>query len=176
MTRPMNAHSHCHDRTAPRVPQSGAVLIVSLVLLLVMTILGVAAMNGAIMQGLMSSSYQQQTVTLAYAENLLLEGELDVELLVASGAAARNYYFDLAASPDDAFPATKTAAAWPHDFVIEYMGEFAVPGESVNEGGGFADSVVHIFRVSARRARADEERGGLRIVQSLYVTLDGPYE
>jgi type IV pilus assembly protein PilX len=158
-------------------PQSlrGMALVISLILLMVMTVLGVTAVNSSIMQGLMSASYRQQTVTLAGAENLLLAGELDVEQLVVNGVAGRAWYINLDTDPDAEFPAALVDQAWPdNDFVIEYMGPFLVPGESVAEGGGLEDSVMHIFRVSARDERTEDERGGLRIVQSLYVTLTGP--
>jgi hypothetical protein len=154
--------------------QRGIALVVALVFLLVLTILGVGAVNSSIMQGLMSASYQQQAVTLAGAENLLLEAEADIDDLVVNGLAGRDYYIDLAATPTDVFPATDLAQAWPNDFVLEYMGPFTVPGESAAEGGGLEDRELHIFRVSARRERTDDERGGLRIVQSFYVTLDSP--
>jgi type IV pilus assembly protein PilX len=162
-----------------RSSQRGAALVVSLILLLVLTILGVTAMNSSILQGFMASSYQQQTQTLAGAENVLLEGEWDVEDLVQTGVDGRTYYYNLfrPVNPDVQFPVTVLDQAWPdNEFVIEYMGEFQIPGESVAIGSGFEDSVVHIFRVSARERRTDDERGALRIVQSLYVTLAGPDE
>jgi type IV pilus assembly protein PilX len=160
-----------------RISQRGAALVVSLILLLVLTILGVTAMNSSILQGFMASSYQQQTRTLAEAENVLLEGEWDVEDLVQTGVDGRTYFINLALNPEDEFPVTVLDQAWPdNEFVIEYMGEFQIPGESVAVGSGFEDSVVHIFRVSARERRSDDERGALRIVQSLYVTLAGPDE
>jgi type IV pilus assembly protein PilX len=160
------------------VNQRGAALVVSLILLLVMTILGVTALNSSILQGFMSASYQEQTVRLATAENILLEGEFDVEDLVANGVLTRGtdgYYFNLDANPGDEFDAASLAEAWPaaSNFVIEYMGEFEIPGESIAVGGGLEDSLIHVFRVSARSVPPDE-RGGLRIVQSLYVTLSGP--
>jgi type IV pilus assembly protein PilX len=156
--------------------QDGAALVVSLVLLLVLTILGITALNSSIMQNFMSSSYRQQTVTLADAENVLLAGEFDVEALVNLGVNGRAWYFNLDADPDDAFPVTTFDEIWPNGWVIEYMGEFEIPGESAAIGGGFEDSLIHIFRVSARAEREEGLRGGLRIVQSLYVTLIGPDE
>ena len=156
--------------------QRGAALIVSLILLLVMTILGVTAMNSSILQGFMSASYQEQTVRLATAENILLEGEFDVEELVENGVLTRaetGLYLNLTTGAEE-FNAAKLSAYPDRNFMIEYMGEFLIPGESVTEGGGLEDSLVHIFRVSARSQRAAEERGGRRIVQSLYVTLRAP--
>ena len=157
--------------------EKGAALIVALILLLVMTILGVTAMNSSILQGFMSTSYQQQTTTLATAENLLLDGELDVEDLVFNGVESnpdRTDYYSNLVDGGAIFAASNYNTAWANFFHIEYLGERIVPGESVAVGGGLEDSVVHVFRVSAREILTDDERGGLRIVQSLYVTLSGP--
>jgi type IV pilus assembly protein PilX len=162
--------------TQPRRPsqnQRGAALIVSLILLLVMTLLGITAMNSSILQGFMSASYQEQAVRLATAENSLLTGEFDVEDLVAHGVGDRTYYFDLT-DLLPVFAAAGTATQWPNDFVIEYLGKSPIGGESIAVGGALEDSSIHIFRVSARSERDASERGGLRIVQSLYVTLRGP--
>ena len=157
--------------------ERGAALIVALILLLVMTILGVTAMNSSILQGFMSTSYRQQTTTLATAENRLLVGELDVEDLVFNGVDSnpvRPTYYSNLVTGGAIFNAANYATAWANPFHIEYLGERIVPGESVAVGGGLEDSVVHVFRVSAREIRGGDERGGLRIVQSLYVTLSGP--
>jgi type IV pilus assembly protein PilX len=174
-----------------RRTQRGAALIVSLILLVVMTLLGMAAMNSSILQGFMSSSQQEQTRRLAQAEDFLLDGEFEVQRLVNDGVGVAQCggtsccpegacYRNLVADPPDvAFATNLHATAFPGGnragggYVIEYMGQFLVPGESVAEGGGFEDSWIHIFRVSARSVPGNE-RGGLRTVQSLYVTLIGP--
>lgn len=167
-------------RTSP-LPRAerGAALIVALVLLLVMTVLGVTALNSSILQGYMSSSYQQQTRTLATAENILRQGELEVESLVFTGVGATPppYFLNLVENPTTPFAAGSFATTWPGEqYFIEYLGQRIVPGESVAVGGGLADSLVHVFRVSARELSPSDERSSLRIVQSLYVTLDGPEE
>lgn len=181
-----------HTAHGAKQTQRGAALIVSLILLLVMTLLGLAAMNSSILQGFMSASQQEQTQRLARAEDFLLEGEFEVEQLVVVGVGVGDTlcggvpccpedtcYRNLEANPTEAFDVNSLATAFPGGntagggYLIEYMGQFLVPGESVAEGGGFEDSVIHIFRVSARSVPGNE-RGGLRIVQSLYVTLDGP--
>jgi type IV pilus assembly protein PilX len=166
--RPQLTHDSAHG-------QRGAALIVALILLLVMTLLGITAMNSSILQGFMSASYQEQTVRLAAAENILLAGEFDVEDLVVNGVNGRDYYFNLKDDSTLRFDAA-AAATWPNAFVIEYMNAFQIPGESISVGGSFEDSSIHIFRVSARSERDAASRGGLRIVQSLYVTLTGPDE
>lgn len=175
-------HQPARIHTGP-YRQRGAALVVALILLLVMTILGVTAMNSSILQGFMSNAFQQQTRTLAIAENTLRAGELDVEELVANGVSPpgvdrSSYYINLVANPGLEFNAADFADwnAADNPFYIEYLGRRIVPGESVAIGGGLEDSLVHVFRVSALENRPDDERGGIRIVQSLYLTLDGPDE
>ena len=167
--------------------QRGAALIVALLLLLVMTILGVTAMNSSTMQGFMSASYQQQTSTLAGVENVLFQGERDVEAIVTGSVGTRTHYRNLLTHPLGSFEVADFSYDWAGaaavseaigefsilgQFMIEYMGEFEVPGESIAEGGSFEDSKIHIFRVTARGR--EPQREGLRIVQSLYVTLRAP--
>jgi type IV pilus assembly protein PilX len=175
--------AHPSSPIALRRAQRGTALVVSLIMLLVLTIIGVAAMNSSIMQGLMSTSYQSQTTTLSGAEAVLREGELDVEALL--GAAKPAYYYDLVAEPPDdplivedllAQPWTFNANAFDDDtfegqYAIEYVGRFEVPGETVVLPGGVVGSYVYAFKVTARTGG---DRGAQRTVQSVYVTLEAP--
>lgn len=163
-----------------RAPQRGAALIVALILLLVLTILGITAINSSVLQSYMASSYQQQTRTLASAENTLLQAELEIEDIAASGVNTNKdrstYYANRVTGTGPTFVVTDLST-WPaNGFFIEYLGRRIIPGESVVVGGGLEDSLVHVFRASALERRDPGERGGLRIVQSLYVTVDGPDE
>ena len=175
---------HARRLSSAPMQQCGAVLVVALLLLLVMTVLGVTALNSSTLQNFMSSAFQQQTTTLAGAENVLLEGEMDVEAIVASGVGTRTHFRDLT---DDAETQFNVVNDWDKGLPVaqtigeititgsyfsEYMGEFEVPGESIAEGGGLEDSKIHIFRVSARGGEAN--RGAVRTVQSHYVTLEPP--
>ena len=72
--------------------QRGAVLIVSLVILLVLTILGVSAMRGSALEGKIASNYRLEQLVTQAAEAALLEGErliesLDVKSLVSDTCA-----------------------------------------------------------------------------------------
>lgn len=165
--------------------QSGAALVVALLLLLVMTVLGVTALNSSTLQNLMSSAFQQQTTTLAGAENVLLEGEMDVEAIVVGGVEGRTHFVDLTDEDETQFDLVAWNDGWPvaqrigeieitGSYFIEYMGKFEVPGESIAEGGWLEDSKIHIFRVSAQGGEAN--RGAVRTVQSYYVTLRPPNE
>ncbi len=168
--------------------QRGTALVVSLVLLLVMTLIGISAMNSSVMQGLMSTSYQSQATTLSGAEVVLREAELDVEALVL-GQKVVNYYDLTLDGGDDPFPVE--GVTWPAgaelltvlvdeagkdeisgQFVIEYLGQYEVPGESAKETGErLPGSHVSVFRISAR---GTGDRGARRQVQSIFVTLDAP--
>ena len=174
--------------------ERGAALIVALLLLLVMTILGIAAMNSSIMQGFMSASYRQQTTTLAGVENVVFAGERDVEAIVdpvtTIDVGELGYFIDLTDPSLTGPPWTASDTSESNwnlaetvaqtigslnifgQYRIEYMGEFEVPGESIAEGGGLEDSRIHVFRISARGVEGG--RGSLRVVQTLYVTLRGP--
>lgn len=166
------------SRIRPPARQRGAILAVALVLLLVLTVLGITVVSSSIMEGLMSASYQSQTATLANAENVLRAGERQLEQLTLTGVDEDDLFFvNLEDNPALQFEAADLDVAWPAtEYVIEYMGAFEIPGESIAEGGGLADSEIHISRISARSVRPEAERGGLRIVQSLYVTLEDPSE
>jgi len=178
------------QRTQFKAPSQsrGAALIVALILLLVMTILGITALNSSTLQGFMSSAYQQQTSTLTGVENVLLEAEMDIEDIVTNGVGTRTHFINLLDGSAE-FLAGSGTANWegigapvaeamgefefPSRFVLEYMGEFEVPGESIAVGGGLADSRIHVFRVSARGV--EQQRGSARVVQSYYVTLRSPF-
>jgi len=179
------------QRTQFKAPSQsrGAALIVALILLLVMTILGITALNSSTLQGFMSSAYQQQTSTLTGVENVLLEAEMDIEDIVTNGVNGRAHFINLLDGSTEFPAATGTPDDWsttgaavteamgefefPSRFVLEYMGEFEVPGESIAVGGGLADSRIHVFRVSARGV--EQQRGSARVVQSYYVTLRSPF-
>ncbi|ABC32579.1 conserved hypothetical protein [Hahella chejuensis KCTC 2396] len=67
--------------------QSGAALFVSLILLLVLTILGLASMNDSVMQGKMAGAVQDSNIALQGVEATLREAESFIETGVASTAA-----------------------------------------------------------------------------------------
>lgn len=153
--------------------QRGTVLIVALLLLLVMTILGLTAMNSSILQGLMATSYQTQTATLAETENLLRELEEDI----IQGVANTDYTVDFC--PGDARPAVATRA-WTGipertmnggRYTVEFLGRRPLPGGSgsleeeieAEEGTG-----VPLFDYFLRpTVRLEGDRDSLRIVQSV---------
>ena len=63
--------------------QQGAVLVVSLVVLALLTVIGITSSNQSIMQSLMTSNSQFQSEAAISAEQTLLAAERDIEAMVA---------------------------------------------------------------------------------------------
>lgn len=68
--------------------QSGSVLMVSLVILLVLTLLGVSGMNTTVMQERMAGNVQESLSAFQAAEAGLRDGEKDVALNLYNGSAS----------------------------------------------------------------------------------------
>ncbi|MBT4523091.1 MAG: hypothetical protein HOC23_24065 [Halieaceae bacterium] len=170
--------------------QRGAVLIISLIVLLGMTLIGISAMEGALTEIKMASTMQQQTLVLRRAEATLLTAEDAVDSLVSTagpfefGTDADGYYLptdsvranaiDWSAVSSEAGPTSTSNSIDDDDaFVVEYFGARAIPGESaaVNTDAPVYGGTVYIFRNTTRSASG---RGMVRLVQSLYTTVDAP--
>jgi type IV pilus assembly protein PilX len=165
--------------------QRGVSLIVALVMLIVLTLIGVSSMNTAIVELKMAGSSQQQGVALNRANEMLRVGEDDVEAIVTDPAAfdfttdGDGYYvtaddidvFDLDWEAQGLTAIAGTNAG--DTYVTEYQGAKPIPGESVKVAtdGRIIGGAVHTFRITSRSATG---KSALRLVQSLYVTMDPP--
>ena len=70
-----------HHRIRGSLNQRGAALIVSLIILLVLTLLGVASMQSTGMESIMARNHRDQNTTFQSAESALRAGEAYVETL-----------------------------------------------------------------------------------------------
>jgi type IV pilus assembly protein PilX len=77
----MNANFHCRQR--------GAVLIVALIFLVILTMLGVTAMTGTTMETRMAGNARDLGVALQAAEAGLRDGHMDIENVIYAGGARR---------------------------------------------------------------------------------------
>ena len=68
--------------------QKGAVLVVSLVILTVLTILGISAMQGSALAGKISSNYRLEQLITQAGEAALLEAERQIEGLDVAALAS----------------------------------------------------------------------------------------
>lgn len=161
----------------PRITERGAALVVSLILLLIMTIIGVAAMNGARLEVSMAGMMQREEVALRSAERTLAVAERYTENTIDNNFdnTVPGQYL-----PGDGPDVSQTdwsgfvAAGSEEDaFVVEYLGLTTLPGGALNDGGdpSIPGDEVNTYRVSAR---SETEGNAVRIVESIYTKLYNP--
>ncbi|HED34905.1 MAG TPA: hypothetical protein ENJ08_11970 [Gammaproteobacteria bacterium] len=68
----------CNDRMIFATKQQGAVLVVGLIMLLVMTIIGLSAMRSTILEEKMAGNFRDSNIAFQAAEAALRDGENDV--------------------------------------------------------------------------------------------------
>ncbi len=179
-----------NDLAMNRHDQKGAALAVSLILLLVMTIIGIAAMDGARLEISMAGLMQQDEVALRRAERTLVVAEAAVETIVATpgkfefGATGDAFYLlvdDLDVSGVDWSSIDSAAGPVSSDngkddddaLVVEYLGAKVITGESEVEATDtpVAGSLAHAYRITTRSAAGGKS---VRMVESIYTTFKDP--
>jgi type IV pilus assembly protein PilX len=170
--------------------ESGAILIVSLLILLGMTLIGVSSMDSAVMELKMASTMQRQVVAMNRAENTLILAETRIETLTSDGAVwnfettsdglyTRTDALDPAQIDWSSFDSEEGLITSDNDlddddsYVIEYLGVKTIPGNSIKKdtNGRIIGGAVHTFRNTTRSASGHSV---VRMVQSVYVTLASP--
>ena len=158
----MNRHS-----SQPYARQGGATLIVSLLILLVMTLLGVTAMQTNILEEKMSGNSQDVSLSLQAAEAALREAETYIETIVSPTAAfdgSTEWLYPDNTNVDVSADATwATARIYQTDnianvttrpkYIIEYVGTITTENTDVNISGygeSSGASKVNGFRVTAK--------------------------
>jgi len=172
--------------TAKRKPQigrqHGAALIMSLVILVILTLLGIASMNTANLQLLMTGNAQYQTVALSRAEQVIREAEAVVDAIVPGVTPAiTDGYHDITTISE----VDLSTFTWPDNqtgdstlvanskYIIEYSGNKKLPSTTFKfiNGKPIIGDKVSVYRITARTLAT---RGAVRLVQSIYVTLNSP--
>lgn len=179
-----------NNATAGGRSQRGAIMMLCLVILFSMTLIGISSMDSAVLELKMSNTMQQQVVALNRAEATLQTAEDAIDAIVGDSTV---YNFE--ATDDGFYPRNSGVPVAQADwssvaaedgpistdnsiddddrYVVEYLGEKPIPGESVavDTGDSIVGSTVHTFRNTTRSASG---RSVVRIVQSVYVTLNSP--
>mgnify|MGYP006072627895 CR=1 FL=1 len=170
------------------VDQRGAALIVSLILLLIMTIIGISSMNSARLEVAMAGMMQREEVALRGAERALTVAERYTENTVGVfDDTVKGHYLagdigdtlnvsDTVWADADRFTLVKAEVpelSARDAFVVEYQGEIILPGSALNDGG---DTPIPGDRVTAYRitTRSDTEGKAVRIIESVYTKLYNP--
>lgn len=159
-----------------RHTQSGAALVVSLMMLSLMTAIGVAAMDTTILELKMAGNMQAEIDAFNNAESTLRLAESNV-LAEANDAIPANFTGWLYNSADTLPSSLNNGNSGAGDnarYIVQYIGAFALAGESsaLNSTGGISGSAIHIFQIDARSD--DTGQGAIQIVRSTYATLNAP--
>lgn len=157
--------------------QHGMALIMSLVILLVLTLLGVTAMNTSNLQLLMTGNSQYQTTALNIAEDTIRNAEDKVTSIVNGGTKPTGYY-DITAVPAIDLSSfdwadSKVASSGTSKYIIEYTGNHTLDSASLKwrQTQNITGDKVYVFRITAR---SPASRGAMRYVQSIFVTITSP--
>lgn len=163
--------------------QRGAVLMVSLVMLFLITLIGVAVMQTSNMEVMMVSNAQSRMTAMSVAENALVDGEIEITTIYPgtpswdwSADATDGLYTagDFAGSIVDAVDWNDDAGAYQTGpsgakYATEYLGPYTTAGASLTMGAGGAVDKRYLYRVSGR---GEFGNGGTRFVESIFATTD----
>lgn len=175
-----------------RSRQQGVALVVALILLIVITLVGLAAVRGTIMQQKMTANFYDRQVAFQADEAALRVAQAAIEA-AASPAAFRNCSPtgglvclanpltdpQLPASaitlvPVSAFDASKLSASQPQ-YVIEYMGNFQIPSPVVTQlssCSGYSPcgstNYADFYRITARSGPANANARASVTLQSVF--------
>jgi type IV pilus assembly protein PilX len=151
---------------------TGAVLIIALIMLLVMTLIGISMSRAQRIEERMAQNDENHKVAVESAEAALrmaelglLDGTYSDFAVNATGLyhfdpAVGNVYPDIDWSDEGAtlsYSGPEVGAAQPPTFIIEQLPPVAAPGESVSECGyGCSSLPVEVFRVTSRSVGGDQ--------------------
>lgn len=161
--------------------EQGAVLITGLVLLVILTLLGLAAMQAATLQERMAGNLEQQDLAFQAAEAGLRDAEawLDATIILPEFNNAGGLYqsnptlWQQAGLWDDDIPgnyfiyqAGGLAQPLPR-YVIEFMAEIPITGSDSVKFGFDADVAPGIYRITSRGVSPNNR--GIAILQSTFI-------
>ncbi|MGH8160266.1 MAG: pilus assembly PilX family protein [Rhodanobacter sp.] len=184
--------AHQHGCSPGRAGQGGVALVTALILLIVVTLVGLAAVRGTIMQQKMTANFYDREIAFQANEAALRLAEAEIQATTAVAPAGfrdcsptsgnvclADPLSSLPASavkpvPVAAYDAGKLAAAQPQ-YVIEYMGKFEIPVPNVKQlsnCSGYAPcgstSRADFYRITARSGPADVGNRASVVLQSMY--------
>ena len=153
--------------------QSGAALALSLVAMAILTIIGIAAMNGTLLQMLLAGNMQFQNIALTTAENTLVAAERVAKTLplMTSYGTAGEYNMAVDGEKDPlsmSWSSTDSIAETDakNRYLLEHGGAQTIAGNSSAWGAKTTGVTVKVIRVTAH---SEGTKGAVRMVQSMYV-------
>jgi type IV pilus assembly protein PilX len=198
-----NGPSSCRKNAAKRRPcihrskQSGVALVVALILLIVITLVGLAAVRGTIMQQKMTSNFYDRQLAFQAAEAGLRKAEAVVQSTTPPGISSTirdcsstavpvnkclaNPFADTSATvasfiqpvPNAFFPLSTSAAGAPQ-YIIEYLGIFTIPAPKVKQLSGATgyganpQTSAYFYRLTALSGPATVQDRASVTLQSIF--------
>lgn len=166
-----------------RGKQSGAALLLTLIILLVLTLLGISSLDGALMQNRMANAQREGVVALELADAALSE----VEARIEAGSLGPSDFYEPDKAPDPFGKNTWTSNSTQtidvegfaserspeYRYFIEDLGEAQITGSVENSVRDFRDGNQQ-SSVDVRRARIvvmarSNQGNGKRLIESFYV-------
>lgn len=175
-----------------RAGERGAALVVALILLVVITLVALAAVRGTFMQQKMTANFYDREIAFQSAEAALRQGEMAVQAATTpstfydcsptSGNDCLNDALDdpnlssrIVTVPTSDFK-PGTAATGQPQYVVEYLGNFAAPKSNVNQlsnCSGYApcgqQQTADYYRITARSGVVDVGDRASVVLQSVYM-------
>lgn len=177
------------DQYPTKSRQKGVVLVMAMAFLLILTLIGIGALNTSALEERMTGNMVDKNYALQAAESALLAGEAVIPPLGSDPA-------DLPPDPNDGFhmPSTMAVPRWSEagiwtgtdhisyaglskvktqpKFIIESMGLVST-GTGVTIGGGYGgdsgDPDMHVFRITGRGTGGTDN--AVIMVQSTFEVL-----
>lgn len=184
--------SHRHSVLTLARRQRGVALVVALLLLLVITIVGLAAVRSTTMQQKMTSNFLDRQIAFQGAEAALRQGEVAVQAATSTGSfyncsptsgnnclvnpmtdsnVPTGQYVTVGQSSFDA----GTLSASQPQYVVEYLGNFQIPSPVVSQvsscsgyGPCSSNGSADFFRITARSGPANAGDRATVTLQSIY--------
>lgn len=172
--------------------QRGIALVVALLLLVVIMLVGLAAVRSTTMQQKMTSNFLDREVAFQSAEAALRQGEVAVQAasdpavfyncspgsgnncLVNAMADSNVPASQVVSVSEESFDAGRLAASQPQ-YVVEYLGNFQIPSPAVSQvsncsgyGPCSSNSTADFFRITARSGPANAGERASVTLQSVY--------
>lgn len=169
-----------HSPRSSRQDQTGAALMIALILLIVITLVGLAAIGTTILQNKAAANqYDRQiafqsaeaamrqaqaTITTATATQVAPAGFEDCSSVAANVCVAdpfsdTNKNVVITTVPASAYSAGPVASGIQPQYVVQYMGEFLAPTPKVRQiggqqpyGAGSQGQLADYYRITARSA------------------------
>lgn len=198
-----NGASSCRKNPAERRPyihrskQSGVALVVALILLIVITLVGLAAVRGTIMQQKMTSNFYDRQIAFQAAEAGLRKAEAVVQSTTPPGVGSTirdcsstavpvnkclaNPFTDTSTTVagfiqqvPSAYFNPGTAAAGAPQYIIEYLGIFTIPAPKVKQLSGVTgyganpQTSAYFYRLTALSGPATVQDRASVTLQSIF--------